>query len=57
MSWTPYENNSQDLKKAFARGLFASTRNCPELPYTTKCLTAVGQAHVAALALLLATQR
>ena len=57
MSWTPYENNTQDLKTASAHGLFASARNCPELPYTTKCLTAMGQAHVAALALLLATQR
>ena len=57
MSWTPYGNNTPDLKKASAHGLFASARNCFELPYTTKCLTAVGQAHVAALALLLATQR
>ena len=61
MSWTPYANNAQDLKKASAHGLFASAlninmRNCPEFPYTTKCRTAMGQAHVAALALLLATQ-
>ena len=48
---------TRKIKEASAHGLFASARNCPELPYTTKCLTAVGQAHVAALALLLATQR
>ena len=57
MSWISYENKTQDLKKASAQRLFASARNCPELPYTTQCLTAQGQAHVAALALLLATQR
>ena len=56
MPWTQYENITQDLKKASAHGLFASARNCTELPYTTKCLTAAEQAHVAALALLLATQ-
>ena len=57
MSWTPYENNAQDLKEASAHGLFACARNCPKLPYTTKSPTTVGQAHLAALALLLATQR
>lgn len=59
MLWTPYENNTQVFKQASAHVLFASAHHCPELLYTMKCLTAVGQARAPALALAprLATRR